>query len=104
MLDEIASVIAPSAPAVCRTRLLDGPVGPELARLAFVDAAALVAVGPLTHGSLAGAFVRSPTTHLLRRAPCPVMVSPAPDAVLAASVGAPSDAEGSDNERARNAG
>jgi len=27
MLDEIASTIAPSAPAGCRTRLLDGPVG-----------------------------------------------------------------------------
>jgi nucleotide-binding universal stress UspA family protein len=100
MLEEIASMIAPSAPAVCRTRLLDGPVGRELARLAFVDAAALVAVGPLRHGSLAGAFVRSPTNHLLRHAPCPVMVCPSADAVLAASAGAPSDAEGADNERA----
>jgi len=102
MLDEIASLIAPSAPAVCRTRLLDGPVGRELARLAFVDAAALVAVGPLRHGSLAGAFVRSPTTHLLRHAPCPVMVCPAPDAVLAASASAPSKAERAGTERAGN--
>ena len=100
MLDEIASMIAPSAPAACRTRLLDGPVGRELARLAFIEAAALIAVGPLRHGSLAGAFVRSPTTHLLRHASCPVMVCPSADAVLAASVGAPSDAEGADNERA----
>ena len=102
MLEEIASMIAPSAPAVCRTRLLDGPVGRELARLAFVDAAAFVAVGPLRHGSLAGAFVRSPTTYLLRHAPCPVMVCPAPDAVLAASAGAPREAEDADNERAGN--
>ena len=102
MLDEIASMIAPSAPAVCRTRLLDGPVGRELARLAFIEAPALIAVGPLRHGSLAGAFVRSPTTHLLRHSPCPVMVCPSPDAVLAASAGAPSETEGADPERAEN--
>jgi len=98
MLDEIASMIAPSAPAVCHTRLLDGPVGRELARLAFIEAAALIAVGPLRHGSLGGAFIRSPTPHLLRHAPCPVMVCPAPDAVLAASTRAPSEAERAGND------
>ena len=86
---------------MCRTRLLDGPVGPELARLAFVDAAALVAVGPLRHGSLAGAFVRSPTTHLLRHAPCPVMICPSPEAVL--TPGSPAaEPKGADTARAGN--
>jgi nucleotide-binding universal stress UspA family protein len=93
MLDEIASMIAPSAPAECRTRLLDGPVGRELARLAFVDAAALVTVGPLRHGPLAAACLRSPTTHLLRYAPCPVMVCPSPEAVLTPGWQAAGDAE-----------
>ena len=102
MLDEIASLIAPSAPAVCRTRLLDGPVGRELARLAFIEAATLIAVGPVTHGSLAGAFIRSPTTHLLRHAPCPVMVCPSPESVLAAGLPAAGEAKGADSATAGN--
>ena len=102
MLDEIASMIAPSAPAACRTRLLDGPVGRELARLAFIEAATLIAVGPLTHGPVAGAITRSPTTHLLRHAPCPVMVCPSPESVLAAGLPAAGEAKGADNARAGN--
>jgi nucleotide-binding universal stress UspA family protein len=102
MLDEIASMIAPSAPAVCHTRLLDGPVGRELARLAFIEAAALIAVGPLTHGSLARAFARTPTNHLLRHAPCPVMICPSPEAVLAAGFPAAGETGGADSARAGN--
>jgi nucleotide-binding universal stress UspA family protein len=102
MLDEIASMIAPSARAVARTRVLVGPVGRELAHLAFIEAAALITVGPLRHGPVAGAFVRSPTIHLLRHAPCPVMVCPGPEAVLAACWPAAGGARGADNTRTRN--
>lgn len=85
MLDEIACTIAPIAPRLCGTCVLDGAVGPHLVRLAAAGEAALVAVGRPRSLSLAAALTRSPTTHLLRRAPCPIMVCPSPDAVLASA-------------------
>ena len=83
MLDEIACAVAPIAPRVCGTCVLDGAVGPHLVRLATAGEAAVVAIGRPRSRSLAAALMRSPTTHLLRRAPCPIMVCPSPDAVLA---------------------
>jgi nucleotide-binding universal stress UspA family protein len=88
MLDQIAGTIAPIAPRVCGTRVLDGAVGPHLVRFAAAEEAALVAVGRPRSLSLAAALTRSPTTHLLRRAPCPVMVCPSPEAVLATACAA----------------
>jgi nucleotide-binding universal stress UspA family protein len=83
MLDEIACAISPTAPAVCRTLLGAGPVGPQLEHLARAEDAALVAVGPCRHGALAGALAGSPSRHLMRRGSRPVMVCPSPEAVLA---------------------
>ena len=85
MLDEIASAIAPVAPRVCRTRVLSGSVGRHLALLAGAEEAAFVAVGRPHSISPASGFRRSPATRLLRRARCPVMVCPSPDAVLASA-------------------
>jgi nucleotide-binding universal stress UspA family protein len=80
MLEEIACAIAPVAPSACGTRVLVGAVGPHLVRLAAAEDAALLAVGRPRSVS---PFMRSPTTHLLRRAACAVMVCPSPDAVFA---------------------
>lgn len=85
MLDEIACAIAPVAPRVCGTRVLSGSVARHLARLADEEEAAFVGVGRPNSISLATGFRRSPATHLLRRARCPVMVCPSPDAVLASA-------------------
>ena len=81
MLDEIACTIAPIAPRTCGMRVLDGAVGRNLVRLADAEGAALIALG--RPRSLAPASMRSPAMHLLRRAPCPVMVCPSPEAALA---------------------
>ena len=85
MLDEIACAIAPIAPRVCGTRVLSGSVARHLARLADEEEAAFVGVGPPHSISLATGLRRSPATHLLRRARCPVMVCPSPDVVLASA-------------------
>jgi nucleotide-binding universal stress UspA family protein len=68
MLEQMAYAIAPSAPSVTRTRVVEGPVGPQLERLAVADDAALVALGPSRRGALAGALARSPGAHLMRTA------------------------------------
>ena len=85
MLDEIACAIAPVAPRVCGTRVLSGSVARHLAQLAGDEDAAFVVVGRPHSISLTTGFRRSPATHLLRRAPCPVMVCPSPDAVFASA-------------------
>ena len=82
MLEQIACAIAPSAPPVTRTRIVAGPVGPELERLSAADQADLVALGPSRHGALAGALARSPGAHLMRHGNRLVMITPTPEAVL----------------------
>jgi nucleotide-binding universal stress UspA family protein len=82
MLERIACAIAPSAPPVTRTRVVEGPVGPELERLAAADDAVFVALGPSRHGALAAALARSPGAHLMRHGRRLVMITPAPEAVL----------------------
>jgi hypothetical protein len=62
---------------------VDGPIGAQLDRLAAGADATLPALGPRSHGPLAGALPGSPSVHPLRRATRPVMVCPSPDAVLA---------------------
>jgi nucleotide-binding universal stress UspA family protein len=82
MLEQIACAIAPSAPPVTRTRIVAGPVGPELERLSAADHADLVALGPSRHGAFAGALARSPGAHLMRHGNRLVMITPTPEAVL----------------------
>jgi nucleotide-binding universal stress UspA family protein len=81
-LGRVACAVAPSAPRLTRTRVVAGRVGPQLERLAVDDDAALVSLGPSTHGALAGALARSPLPYLMRRGSRPVVISPTPEAVL----------------------
>jgi nucleotide-binding universal stress UspA family protein len=92
MLDELASTISPSGLRSCRTRVRDGDVGAALVRMAAVERAGLVAIGPHAKGSVGSAFKRSTWTHLLRRARCPVMVCPSLEAVLALGSASPTGA------------
>jgi nucleotide-binding universal stress UspA family protein len=81
-LERVACAVAPSAPRLTRTRVVEGPVGPQLERLAVDDDAALISLGPSRHGALAGALARSPLPYLMRRGRRPVVISPTPEAVL----------------------
>lgn len=81
-LGRVACAVAPSAPRLTRTRVVEGAVGPQLERLAVDDDAALISLGPSRHGALAGALARSPLPYLMRRGSRPVMISPTPEAVL----------------------
>jgi nucleotide-binding universal stress UspA family protein len=81
-LGRVACAVAPSAPRLTRTRVVEGAVGPQLERLAIDDDAALISLGPSRHGALAGALARSPLPYLVRRGSRPVVISPTPEAVL----------------------
>jgi nucleotide-binding universal stress UspA family protein len=82
MLSEMARTVSPTC-GPCRTAAVEGPVGPELDRLAARRGAMLVAIGPRRHRPLAGALSASVAKHLLRRGSTPVLVCPSPEATLA---------------------
>jgi nucleotide-binding universal stress UspA family protein len=70
MVDDIACAIAPIAPRVCETLVLEGAVSRKLARLAVRQEGAFVVIGRRS-------------ARLLRRSSCPVMVCPSAASVLA---------------------
>ena len=80
--DQLASQLAPLAPGATRTRVLTGPIGPQLRRIASLERAALVVVGPSRRGRIREAITGSPAQHLLRRAAAPVMVCPSAEAAI----------------------
>jgi hypothetical protein len=81
-LAELAGQLAPLADRAPATRVLTGAVGPQLRRLASLERAALVVVGPSRRGPIREALARSPRWHLLRRRAVPVMVCPSVEAAL----------------------
>jgi nucleotide-binding universal stress UspA family protein len=81
-LDELASQLAPLVPGAPLTRVLTGPIGPQLRRLASLERAALVVVGPSRRGRIRDAIAGSPARHLLRRRAVPVMVCPSAEAAI----------------------
>jgi nucleotide-binding universal stress UspA family protein len=81
-LDELASQLAPLAPGAPRTRVVTGPIGPQLRRLASLERAALVVVGPSRRGRIREAMAGSPARHLLRRRAAPVMICPSAEAAV----------------------
>jgi nucleotide-binding universal stress UspA family protein len=76
MLEAIARPVWANAGGHPCLRVLDGPVGPQLTRIADLEDAALVAVGPSERGALAAALAGSPSRHVLRRGSQPVVVCP----------------------------
>jgi nucleotide-binding universal stress UspA family protein len=92
LLEEIADAIS-STGCDCRTLVVNGHVGPALARLADDDDAVLIALGASRHGVLTRALTGSPSRHLLRRGARPVMVCPRPEAVLGSALRAACQAD-----------
>jgi nucleotide-binding universal stress UspA family protein len=82
LLDEIACTIAAQAPTVCRRRVVHGPVGMELSRVAKAEDALLVALGPSRHQALRPPLGRRCARQLLRRGHA-VMLLPPAEQVLA---------------------
>jgi nucleotide-binding universal stress UspA family protein len=76
MLREVSRRASPNAGGHTRLRVLAGPVGPQLRRLAVLQDATLVAVGASERGALAAALSGSPSRRLMRRGSLPVMVCP----------------------------
>jgi len=74
VLDDVASIVAPIAPRVCDTRVLNGAVDRKLARLAARQDAVFTVVGRRS-------------ARLLRQSSCAVMVCPSPASVLALGTG-----------------
>jgi nucleotide-binding universal stress UspA family protein len=81
-LDELASQLASLAHGAPATRVVTGPVGPQLRRLACIERACLLVVGPSRRGPFREAMAGSPGRHLLRRGSDPVMVCPSAEAAL----------------------
>jgi nucleotide-binding universal stress UspA family protein len=76
MLEELAQDVALDPAPHTRLRVLEGPIGPQLARVADLEDAALVALGASERGALAAALAGSPSEHVMRRGSQPVMVCP----------------------------
>jgi nucleotide-binding universal stress UspA family protein len=74
MLDATARSVLVNAGGSSRLRVLEGPVGPQIAHVAADERAALIALGASDRGSLAAALAGSASLHVLRRSAHPVMV------------------------------
>jgi nucleotide-binding universal stress UspA family protein len=76
LLDELATALAESLGEEPPTRVLAGPPGRELARVASEERAGLVAVGASDRGPLAAAVAGSASRYAARHARCPTLVCP----------------------------
>lgn len=61
------------------TRVLEGHPGPMVVRLAEEQGARAIVLGSRGRGGLKRALLGSVSDHVVRHAPCPVVVSGAPD-------------------------
>ena len=79
---EAASVVASVAATLglggARTEVLEGRPGPTLCTFAEGEGAAAIAVGTRGHGGLRRAVLGSVSDHVVRHAPCPVIVARPP--------------------------
>ena len=77
-LERIARSISINIPTDVDVDVIEGPPGPQLARMAAARGAAMLAVGACDHGTLAGALAGAPPRHLMRHGAHPVVVCPRP--------------------------
>ncbi len=73
---ELAAALASEHIAPAEVRLVSGPPGPELERVADDESAALVAVGAPHRGTLAAALGGASSRHVIRHGGRPVLVCP----------------------------
>jgi nucleotide-binding universal stress UspA family protein len=77
-----ADIVARTAVALDLTdyqsRILVGDAGRGICELAEEVGASVVVIGSRGHGGLKRALLGSVSDHVVRHAPCPVLVSPAP--------------------------
>ena len=90
-LDALAEQVSPLANP--RTRVVSGPVGRQLRRLAADGRAGLIVTGPLHHGVMRSAAAGSPVRELVRRGRHAVMICPPADGALSAFGGEESGAQ-----------
>lgn len=65
----------PGVPAGLETRILGGQAGPAICQLASETSAVAVVVGSSGRGRLRRAVLGSVSDHVVRHAPCPVVVT-----------------------------
>lgn len=79
---EAASMVAGVASALrldaARTAVLEGRPGPTLCTFAEGERAAAIVIGTRGHGGLRRAMLGSVSDHVVRHAPCPVVVARPP--------------------------
>lgn len=75
----VASVAATLGLEAARTEVLEGRAGPTLCTFAEGEDADAIAVGSRGHGGLRRAVLGSVSDHVVRHAPCPVIVARPPD-------------------------
>ena len=73
-LGAVARAAGVAGPGRSAARIVEGPPGPKLVELARSERSALLATGAPSHGALMSALLGSPSRHLVRHAPCPVLV------------------------------
>ena len=82
-LREAEQVVADAARALGRadatTRIVEGPPGPTICDHAREVGAAAILIGTRGHGGLRRAILGSVSDHVVRHAPCPVVVTGHPD-------------------------
>jgi nucleotide-binding universal stress UspA family protein len=76
VVEDIARRVQFNADGRARVRVLEGPVGPQLTRIADLTDAALVAVGSSERGALTAALAGSASRYVMRRGAQPVIVCP----------------------------
>ena len=74
----VATVAATLGLAGARTEVLEGRPGPSLCTFAEGEGAAAIAIGSRGHGGLRRAVLGSVSDHVVRHAPCPVIVARPP--------------------------
>lgn len=72
----LATAAAALGPVPVRQEVLVGEPGQAICEAATNDGASLVVVGTHNKGFLAKSFLGSVSTHVVRHAPCPVLVVP----------------------------
>jgi len=82
-LREAEELVAAGAAALgigdAETRILQGPAGPAICDHARDTGAAAIVIGSRGHGGLRRAILGSVSDHVVRHAPCPVVVTGHPE-------------------------